>query len=277
MREPERLYVENNWKEKEKQFARAHTRHYPNLGCNTTQRNESYHVVVKASLNRQLPLQVACQKLAHSLKKLSQKITDDENRSRIDVPRLLDRPVFRHLIGKVPHYVLGKLAPEWEAAKALRWMRGTELQKERLASPVDTGCTKSSSNLGLSHSASFTRAGSLTALQWFVTGPCRMEMQRLAAVVLPLPQEGGRDNQRQPRRQGRQSRPPQRIRSPVCQPARQQPLDSQVMKLSFVYKELHISVSSLIHFLVLETILVNLTDAIQIALPNCRRRAMCRT
>ncbi|KJZ69900.1 hypothetical protein HIM_10711 [Hirsutella minnesotensis 3608] len=181
MREPERLYVENNWKEKEKQFARAHTRHYPNLGCNTTQRNESYHVVVKASLNRQLPLQVACQKLAHSLKKLNQKITDDGNRSRIDVPRLLDRPAFRHLIGKVPHYVVGKLAPEWEAAKALRWMRGTELQKERLASPVDTGCTKSSSNLGLSHSASFTRAGSSTVLQWFVTGPCRMEMQRLQA------------------------------------------------------------------------------------------------
>ncbi|KJZ69110.1 hypothetical protein HIM_11500 [Hirsutella minnesotensis 3608] len=142
MREPERLYVENNWKEKEKQFARAHTRHYPNLGCNTTQRNESYHVVVKASLNRQLPLQVACQKLAQSLKKLSHKITDDENRSRIDVPRLLDRPAFQQLIGKVPHYVLGKLAPEWEAAKALRWMQGTELEKERetLSASSQPGC-----------------------------------------------------------------------------------------------------------------------------------------
>ncbi|KJZ68301.1 hypothetical protein HIM_12309 [Hirsutella minnesotensis 3608] len=125
MREPERLYVENNWKGKEPQFARAHTRHYPNLGCNTTQRNESYHVVVKASLNRQLPLQVACQNLAQSLKKLSHKITDDENRSRIDVPRFLDGSAFQQLIGKVPHYVLGKLAPEWEAAKAPRWMRGT--------------------------------------------------------------------------------------------------------------------------------------------------------
>ncbi|KJZ70957.1 hypothetical protein HIM_09661 [Hirsutella minnesotensis 3608] len=179
MREPERLYVENNWKEKEKQFARAHTRHYPNLGCNTTQRNESYHVVVKASLNRQLPLQVACQKLAQSLKKLSHKITDDENRSRIDVPRLLDRPAFQQLIGKVPHYVLGKLAPEWEAAKGLRWMQGTELEKERetLRASSQPGCPFS--YLGLYHSASFIRDGSSTVLQWFVTGACRMEMQRL--------------------------------------------------------------------------------------------------
>ncbi|KAM4063294.1 hypothetical protein HRG_013853 [Hirsutella rhossiliensis] len=131
IREPERLYLENNWKPKERQFARAHTRKYPNLGCNNTQRNESYHVVVKQSLSRQLPLQASCQKLAESLKKLTQKITEDENRSRADVPRLLDRAAFRLLIGKVPHYVLSKLAPEWEAAKALRWRQNTELEKER--------------------------------------------------------------------------------------------------------------------------------------------------
>jgi MULE transposase domain len=121
LHEPERRYLQENWEPKECQFVRAYTRGYPNLGCNSTQRNESYHVVVKESLNRQLPLQKACQKLAEDLKKLATRIAEDEDRSRVDLPRLLDRTAFGYLIGTVPHYVLGMLAPEWEAAKALRW------------------------------------------------------------------------------------------------------------------------------------------------------------
>ncbi|KAK2471402.1 hypothetical protein H9L39_17633 [Fusarium oxysporum f. sp. albedinis] len=138
-REPERLYLKNNWEPKERQFVRAYTRQYPNVGCNSTQRNESYHVVVKESLNRQLPLQTSCQKLAESLKKLTKKITGEEDRSRADVPRLLDRAAFQHLIGRVPHYVLSMVAPEWEAAKALRWRQNRELEKEHTAYHVDTG------------------------------------------------------------------------------------------------------------------------------------------
>lgn len=103
LREPEHLYLKNNWQSKEHQFVRAYTRNYPNLGCNSTQRNESYHVVEKQSLNRQLPLQTSCQKLAESLKKLAQRINGEEDRSRADVPRLLDRAAFRPLIGRVPH------------------------------------------------------------------------------------------------------------------------------------------------------------------------------
>ncbi|KAH6973981.1 hypothetical protein EDB80DRAFT_831305 [Ilyonectria destructans] len=133
LQESERLYLKNHWEPKERQFVRAYTRQYPNLGCNSTQRNESYHVVVKESLNRQLPLQTSCQKLGESLKKLTKKITGEEDRSRADVPRLLDRAAFKHLIGRVPHYVLSMVAPEWEAAKALRWRQNRELEKEREA------------------------------------------------------------------------------------------------------------------------------------------------
>lgn len=132
-RESERVYLRKNWEVKERQFVRAHTRQYPNLGCNSTQRNEGYHVVVKESLNRQLPLQTSCQRLAESLKKLTQRITCEEDRSRADVPRLLDRAAFQHLIGRVPHYVLSLLAPEWEAAKVLRWRQNGDLEKEREA------------------------------------------------------------------------------------------------------------------------------------------------
>ncbi|RKK88928.1 hypothetical protein BFJ68_g16837 [Fusarium oxysporum] len=111
-REPERLYVKNNWEPKERQFIRAYTR-------NTR------------TLDATLPLQTSCQKLAESLKKLTKKITGGEDRSRADVPRLLDRAAFQHLIGRVPHYVLSMVAPEWEAAKALRWRQNRELEKER--------------------------------------------------------------------------------------------------------------------------------------------------
>ncbi len=134
LHEPEQRYLKENWEPKERQFVRAYTRGYPNLGCNSTQRNESYHVVVKESLNRQLPLQKSCRKLAESLKKLATSITEEEDRSRVDLPRLLDRTAFRCLLGAVPHYVLGKLAPEWEAAKALRWRQEAVL-KEELEAP----------------------------------------------------------------------------------------------------------------------------------------------
>ncbi|KAL6405702.1 hypothetical protein AUP68_10838 [Ilyonectria robusta] len=84
----------------------------------------------REELSWQLPLQTSCQKLAESLKKLTKKITGEEDRSRADVPRLLDRAAFQHLIGRVPHYVLSMVAPEWEAAKALRWRQNRELEKE---------------------------------------------------------------------------------------------------------------------------------------------------
>jgi hypothetical protein len=86
--------------------------------------------VVKESLNKQLLLQKFCQKLVKGLKRLSIRIAEEEDRSRVDLPRLLDRTAFRCLLGTVSHYVLGILAPEWEAARAPIWQQGEVLEEE---------------------------------------------------------------------------------------------------------------------------------------------------
>ena len=53
---PEREYLVEFYQPKESQFTRAYTRTYLNLGVHSTQRNKSYHVVVKKKLNRNLTL-----------------------------------------------------------------------------------------------------------------------------------------------------------------------------------------------------------------------------
>jgi hypothetical protein len=130
LHEPDRRHLQENWEPKERQFVRAYTRRYPNLGCNGTNHNVDYYAVLEESLNRQLPLQEACQKLAESLKNLATRIIE-EDQNRVSLPRLLDRSAFRHLLGAVPHYVLDMLDPEWEAAKAQRW-RQDVMREEKL-------------------------------------------------------------------------------------------------------------------------------------------------
>jgi hypothetical protein len=50
---------------------------------------------------------------------LEGQLREDEDKSRVDSPRLLDRVAFKAYIGKVTLYALSMLAPEWEAAKTL--------------------------------------------------------------------------------------------------------------------------------------------------------------
>ena len=47
-------YIKGYYQPEEYRFYRAYTCTYLNLGVNTTQRNESYHNVVKARLNKNM-------------------------------------------------------------------------------------------------------------------------------------------------------------------------------------------------------------------------------
>ena len=54
-------YIESYYQPKEFQFCRAFTKNYPNLGVHSTQRNESYHNIVKARLHKNMPISKAIQ------------------------------------------------------------------------------------------------------------------------------------------------------------------------------------------------------------------------
>ena len=55
----EQVYIYGYYQEKEPQFCQAYTQQLPNLGAYSTQRNKSYHVVVKTRLHKHLPISKA--------------------------------------------------------------------------------------------------------------------------------------------------------------------------------------------------------------------------
>lgn len=115
----EREYLDDHVVPIEHQFVRAITQTYPNLGVNSTQRNEGHHPEVKALLNKQKPLPEACALLGVSIKKKCRALAVSEAKSLSNLPRVIDRQAFKHLIVQVPRYVLDILIPEWRATQ--RW------------------------------------------------------------------------------------------------------------------------------------------------------------
>jgi hypothetical protein len=59
----DRIYIKKTWQPKESRVVYAYTRLYPNLGCHSSQRGESYHVVMKQVTNGQLSLKESCRRL----------------------------------------------------------------------------------------------------------------------------------------------------------------------------------------------------------------------
>lgn len=80
---------------KERQFVRAYTRQYPNLGVLSTQRNKNYHVVVKAVVHQQLPLPDAVRQLRDQIKMLAENINEEINKQRRVLPRMMDKTAFQ--------------------------------------------------------------------------------------------------------------------------------------------------------------------------------------
>jgi hypothetical protein len=59
LRSDDKTYLRTYYQPKEPQFCRAYTRILLNLRVNSTQRNESYHVVVKKKLSKNLSVSAA--------------------------------------------------------------------------------------------------------------------------------------------------------------------------------------------------------------------------
>ncbi len=123
----EREYLITFYQPKEPQFIRAYTKQYPNLGVHSTQRNESYHVVVKAVVHRQLSLPDAVRQLRNHVKQLAENINEEINRQRKSLPRLMDKKAFQILGPQITHQALALLIPEWETMKLL-------------SNPIEPGC-----------------------------------------------------------------------------------------------------------------------------------------
>jgi hypothetical protein len=113
----ERDYLTGYYGPKEPQFIAAYTKTYPNLGCNSTQRSEGYHPVLKEVTHRTQPLAEAVHNLRNHCKTLVKSYEDRINKERTSIPRLLDRQAFGGLSEQLTHFGLEKTSREWEAVK----------------------------------------------------------------------------------------------------------------------------------------------------------------
>jgi hypothetical protein len=119
LRKGERDYLTEFYQPKEHQFCRAYTRTYVNLGVHSTQRNESYHVVVKQRLHKNLSLSAAVEALIGQIKELAEEYNKRINHNRKAIPNLMDRHAFREAGPLLTHYAINLTMAEYRATKDL--------------------------------------------------------------------------------------------------------------------------------------------------------------
>jgi phosphatidylglycerophosphatase A len=81
------------------------------------QRGESYHVVVKVKLYRNLIISAACEAIITKTKKLAEEYNKRINENRKSDPTLMDKKAFEAVRGLLTHYAIGKAMVEWRATK----------------------------------------------------------------------------------------------------------------------------------------------------------------
>jgi hypothetical protein len=110
-------YIERFYRPKEHQFIRAYTTKLRNLGSHSTQRNESYHVVVKKELNPHLQLSDAIEELISHVNRLHAEYNERINNDRRHLPRIYDKFAFAEVGSLLTHYAIGMVMEEWVATQ----------------------------------------------------------------------------------------------------------------------------------------------------------------
>jgi hypothetical protein len=112
LRRDEVDYIKSFYQPKEHQFTRAYTTKLLNLRVYSTQRNESYHVIVKKELNPYLQLSNAIEELISHIKRLRDKYNKRINNNRRWRPRVYNRFAFAEVRALLTHYAIDKVMKE---------------------------------------------------------------------------------------------------------------------------------------------------------------------
>jgi hypothetical protein len=83
-----------------------------NLGVNSTQRNESYHIIVKQKLNKNLSVSAACEAIIIKTKLLAEEYNERINNNQKNNPTLIDLKAFAKARSKLTHYAINKTMAE---------------------------------------------------------------------------------------------------------------------------------------------------------------------
>ena len=88
-----------------------------NLGANSTQRNESYYVVVKQKLNKNLSISATCEVIVVKTKLLAEEYNKRINDNRKNNLTLMDLKAFAIARSKLTHYTINKTMAKQRATK----------------------------------------------------------------------------------------------------------------------------------------------------------------
>ncbi len=140
LHQKEQNYLISFYQRQESQFVTAHTKELPNLGCNSTQRGESNHPVVKAATNRHTPIGQSVEKIVEEVDEVIYIYETELERQKRNNPRSIDasRPFFRALLGHVTHQAIELVHAELIAAKG--W--NLDVDDEVSQAPLRDSCHK---------------------------------------------------------------------------------------------------------------------------------------
>ena len=138
LRNDEKEYLIGYYQPKEPSFCSAYTRVYPNLGVESTQRNEGFHSIASRGLSKNLPLYRAVEVISQRVTKMPKEYDIRINAERISLPRLIDRSFFQLVMRKLTHYCLRKAMLELVCAKQL--LDELEKKGKDFEFDVELGC-----------------------------------------------------------------------------------------------------------------------------------------
>jgi hypothetical protein len=88
-----------------------------NLRVNSTQRNKSYHIIIKQKLNKNLSVSTTCEAIVTKTKLLAKEYNKQINNNQKNNPTLIDLKAFVKGRSKLTYYAINKTMAKWRATK----------------------------------------------------------------------------------------------------------------------------------------------------------------
>jgi len=111
----ERSYLLHNWIPKERHVVQAYTRKLPNLGSNSTQRNDGANHSIKMFTHTKIQLNQTARAILQFIDFAERDIEERESQSKMKgcLPTLPGMVSLRHLHGHITQYAMHLLLREW--------------------------------------------------------------------------------------------------------------------------------------------------------------------
>lgn len=106
-------YINDTWFDKGERVIWFYTSRILNLGHTSSQRSESYHVVISQALGGQLQLEVSAKRLCQHIKTKRKDTAKVEDEPFSRYPRITEGPYFANLRFKITYFALKKVGIEW--------------------------------------------------------------------------------------------------------------------------------------------------------------------